>query len=326
MSTKIGWGIVGLGNIAGKFASDLARFPESELVAVASRDMAKANNFAKEFGSKKAFDSYRELFDDPQVHVVYIATPHSFHCAHTLAALEAGKHVLCEKPLGIDAGEVRQMTDLASKKGLFLMEALWSRFNPSIQEVYARVKAGDLGAIAYLRADFAFPALNRNPEDRLLNPALAGGSLLDIGIYPVFLAYLFLGVPAAIKVAAHFHHTGVEKQIAMIFDYGDAMAMLYSGFSSRSEMKAEISCEDGSAFLNPKWHQTESYRLEKGGEVHEESRPTEGFGYTYEIAEVHRCLGAGVLESPIWTWADSIALHTLLDKIRGLAGIDFPKP
>jgi predicted dehydrogenase len=234
--------------------------------------------------------------------------------------------VLCEKPLGINAAEVQQMTALAAKKGLFLMEALWSRFNPSIKQVHERVVKGELGPVAYLRADFAFPALDRDPEGRLLNPSLAGGSLLDIGIYPVFLAYLFLGVPDDIKVSAHFHSTGVEKQIAMIFEYKDAIAVLYSGLSSKSEMKAEISCEAGSAFLNPKWHHPESYRLEQGGEVSEVSQPLKGHGYTYEIEEVHRCLWAGSLESPLWSWADSKALHTLLDEIRRLAGIRFTKP
>jgi predicted dehydrogenase len=216
------------------------------------------------------------------------------------------------------------MTDLASDKGLFLMEALWSRFNPGIQQVYKRVKSGELGAVSYLRADFAFPALDRDPEGRLLNPALAGGSLLDIGIYPVFLAYLFLGIPNDIKVSAHYHTTGAEKQIAMIFDYDNALAVLYSGFSSRSEMKAEISCESGSALLTPPWHHTERFQWQKGEAIKEVALPLKGSGYFYEIEEVHRCLKAGAQESDLWSWADSQALHSLLDRVRGLADIDFP--
>jgi len=324
MNKKIRWGIVGLGNIAGKFAGDLALSSEAILVAVASRDFEKARLFSEEYGAKKAYGTYEALFEDPEVDVVYIATPHSFHHAQTLSALKGGKNVLCEKPLGINASEVREMTDLASEKGLFLMEALWSRFNPSIQQVYSRVKSGELGAVSYLRADFAFPALDRDAGGRLLNPALAGGSLLDIGIYPVFLAYLFLGIPKDIKVSAHFHTTGVEKQIAMIFDYDEAMAVLYSGFSSRSEMKAEISCESGSVLLNPPWHHTEGFQWQKDEEIEEVARPLKGYGYFYEIEEVHRCLKAGELESGLWSWADSLALHSLLDRIRGLAEIDFP--
>jgi predicted dehydrogenase len=324
MNKKIRWGIVGLGNIAGKFAGDLALSSDATLVAVASRDSNKARLFSEQYGAKKAYGSYEALFKDPDVDVVYIATPHSFHHAQTLSALKAGKNVLCEKPLGINASEVREMTDLASEKGLFLMEALWSRFNPGIQEVYGRVKSGELGAVRYLRADFAFPALDRDPRGRLLNPALAGGSLLDIGIYPVFLAYLFLGIPNDVKVAAHFHTTGAEKQIAMIFDYDEALAVLYSGFSSRSEMKAEVSCESGSALLTPPWHHTERIQWQKDEEIEEVALPLKGSGYFYEIEEVHRCLKAGRLESDLWSWADSLALHSLLDRVRGLADIEFP--
>ena len=324
MSVTVAWGIVGLGNIAGKFAGDLALVPDTRLRAVASRDLHKARSFSQEFGAEQAFGSYEELFNDPVVEVVYIASPHSFHREHTLAALQAGKHVLCEKPLGVNSGEIKEVLDLARIKGLFLMEALWSRFNPSIREVYHLVRKGELGPLSYLRADFAFPALDRDPKGRLLNPVLAGGSLLDIGIYPVFLAYLLLGVPGDFQVLAHFHHTGVEKQIALLFDYPEAMAVLYSGFSSRSEMKAEISCRDGSIYLSPRWHQAVSYSVEREGEMHIVEHPLKGSGYTYEIEEVQTCLKEGKIQSDLWSWADSSALHGLLDDIRHRAGIVFP--
>ncbi|UCE68872.1 MAG: Gfo/Idh/MocA family oxidoreductase [Flavobacteriaceae bacterium] len=324
MSVTTAWGIVGLGNIAGKFASDLALVPGTRLRAVASRDVHKARSFSEEFGAEQAYGSYAALFADPEVEVVYIASPHSFHREHTLAALQAGKHVLCEKPMGINSREVKQVLDLAGKKGLFLMEALWSRFNPSIREVYQLVRTGDLGPLSYLRADFAFPALDRDPLGRLLNPALAGGSLLDIGIYPVFLAYLLLGVPGDFKVLAHFHISGVEKQVALLFDYPEAIAVLYSGFSSRSEMKAEISCRDGSIFLSPRWHRAESYTVEREGEMSHIELPLKGSGYTYEIEEVQSCLKEGKVQSDLWSWEDSRALHDLLDKIRQSAGIAFP--
>jgi predicted dehydrogenase len=324
MNETIAWGIIGLGNIAAKFAADLALVPGSRLRAVASRDPLKARSFGQEFGAEQAYGSYAALFADPEVDVVYIASPHSFHQEQTMAALEAGKHVLCEKPLGINSGEIGEMIALARKKGLFLMEALWSRFNPSIREVSQMVHKGELGPLSYLRADFAFPALDRDPESRLLNPELAGGSLLDIGIYPVFLAYLLLGVPEEFKVLAHFHGTGVEKQIALLFDYPQALAVLYSGFSSRSEMKAEISCRDGSIYLSPRWHEAESYSVERDDNMYHMERPLKGSGYTYEIEEVHACLKEGKTQSDLWSWEDSIALHGLLDEIRHRAGISFP--
>lgn len=324
MDQKVTWGIVGLGNIARKFASDLQLLPDGELVAVASRDASKSMSFAEEFGAEKAYDSYGELFRDPAVDVVYIATPHSYHRDHSLEALRAGKHVLCEKPMGISAGEVAEMQEVARANGCFLMEALWSRFNPSIQDIYHILHKGELGRVSYLHADFAFPAMDRDPDGRLLNPALAGGSLLDIGIYPVFLAYLLLGIPGDIKVSAHFHTTGVEKQIAMLFSYPEATALLYSGFTSRSEMKAEISCTGGSIFLAPPWHEASSYEVVREGGTEVVSHPLRGSGYTYEIGEVHRCLRKKAFESSLWSWEDSRSLHTLLDRIRDLAGIAFP--
>ncbi|MCO5723662.1 Gfo/Idh/MocA family protein [Robiginitalea marina] len=324
MNSTIGWGIIGPGHIAAKFAGDLALVPGAELRAVASRDLQKARTFQAQYGALKAYGSYAELFADPAVEVVYIASPHNLHHAHTLEALEAGKHVLCEKPMGINSGEVKSMHALAENKGLFLMEALWSRFNPVIREVCDFVRDGGLGALAYLKADFAFPALDRDPGGRLLNPELAGGSLLDIGIYPVFLAYVLLGVPGEVRVLAHFHETGVEKQIGILLGYPGAMALLYSGFTSRSEMRAEISGEAGNIYLSPRWHQAESYQLDLGGEVRTIRHPFQGAGYTYEIEEVHRCLAAGYTQSPLWSRADSAALHSILDQIRDRAGIVFP--
>jgi predicted dehydrogenase len=324
MGQAVRWGIVGLGNIASKFAGDLSLLPDAQLHAVASRDGAKSRAFADRFGAEKAYEDYADLFEDPGVDVVYIASPHSFHKSHTLAAIRAGKHVLCEKPLGINAAEVREMCDAASQKGCFLMEALWSRFNPCIHEVWELIRQEKLGPLSSLRADFAFPALDRDPSGRLLNPDLAGGSLLDIGIYPVFLAYLMLGIPQQIRVAAHFHTTGVEKQIGMLFDYPDALAVLYSGLTSHSEMKAELGCRDGTIYINPRWHETASYTLQMGDSVREVKHPLKGSGYVHEIEEVHRCLAEGELQSRLWSWSDSLALHGLLDRIREEAGIVFP--
>ena len=324
MNKKTAWGILGLGNIAATFAADLALVADARLRAVASRDSDKAGAFAREYGSERAYGSYEALFQDPEVEVIYIASPHSLHKAHTLAALKAGKHVLCEKPMGINAREVDEMVELARSKKRFLMEALWSRFNPSIKRAHQMVREETLGPLSYLRADFAFPALDRDPEGRLLNPALAGGSLLDIGIYPVFLAYLMLGVPRDIRVLAHFHRTGVEKQIGLLFDYAGAMAMLYSGFTSTSEMKAELSCRRGSIHLEPRWHQAASLSVVREGETQKEEHPLKGRGYTYEIEEVQSCLQAGKWQSELWSWEDSRALHRLLDRIRNRAGIDFP--
>ncbi len=324
MEQKIRWGIAGLGNIANKFASDLELIPDAELTAVGSRNSEKAAAFAKERGVHHYYGSYKELFASPEVDVIYIATPHNSHCELSIQCMEHGKHVLCEKPMGINSTEVKKMIDTARKNNVFLMEALWSRFNPSIEQVYERIKKGDIGKVSYLRADFAFHALDRDKNGRLLNPELAGGSLLDIGIYPVFLAYLILGMPKKILATSNFYTTGVEIQTGMIFSYTDAIAVLYSGFNSESEMKAEISATNGSFTLEPRWHEAGGYSLYLSGEKEHFNKPTVGKGYSYEIAEVNSCLRSGKIESDKWSHQNSLDLHSILDEIRTLTGVKFP--
>lgn len=324
MAASVRWGILGLGKIARTFATDLARVSDAELVAVSSRDVSKAEVFAADFGAAKAYGSYDDMLADPEVQVVYIATPHTLHLEHSLSAIRAGKHVLCEKPLGINALEVQELTIAAQQAGVFLMEALWSRFIPSLKEVARIIKEKELGDLAYLKADFAFPGLDRDPKGRLLNPELAGGSLLDIGIYPVFLAYWLLGVPDSFLASAKFHETGVEKQIGMLLEYPNAMALLYSGLTSLSEMRVELSCTKGNIYIHPRWHESDGFELSIGDEIQKVLLPTQGKGYTHEIEEVHGCMRTGKVESSDWSHADSLALHHLLDAIRERCGIRFP--
>lgn len=324
MDRKINWGIVGLGKIARSFCSDLLLVEGARLYAVASRSPDKASQFASEFNAVKAFGGYAELLDCPEVDVVYIATPHSEHKAWAQAAMEAGKAVLCEKPMGVNAAEVRAMIETAREHKVFLMEALWSRFNPAIMEVLNRVRNGELGPIRYLRADFAFYAMDRDEQGRLLNPELAGGSLLDIGIYPLFLAYLMLGMPREVRSFSKLHTTGVEIQTAMILEYEEAMAMLYSGLNSKSYMEAEISGENGAIRLLPRWHEAQGYVMERKGEELRRDLPTLGKGYTHEIDEVNACLREGKLESGLWSHQNSLELMQLLDRVREQEEIRFP--
>ncbi|HMB62732.1 MAG TPA: Gfo/Idh/MocA family oxidoreductase [Eudoraea sp.] len=324
MKDTIGWGIVGLGNIAHSFARDLKLVPDARLVAVASRSLSKAEEFGSQFGSVYHFGSYQELFDCPEVDVVYIAVPHTLHAQLTMMAIHKGKHVLCEKPMGINSAQVEKMVAAAKANKVFLMEALWSRFNPCLRKVKQLVDDGAIGALGYLQADFAFYALDRSEEGRILNPALAGGSLLDIGIYPIFLAYLMLGNPEKIKAVSRFHKTGAEIQTSMIFEYPRAHAMLYSGFTCRSEMKAEISGSHGSIYLHPRWHETQGYSIEKEGNIQQVDVPKTGKGYAHEIDEVHACLRAGNIESELWSLNNSMDLIRIMDAIRRQTGIVFP--
>ncbi|HDZ03882.1 hypothetical protein LCGC14_0199440 [marine sediment metagenome] len=320
----IKWGIVGAGNIAHSFSKDLALVNDGKLVSVASRNLEKAQVFADEYGAPNAFGSYEELFKSNTVDVIYLATPHTSHADLSIAAMKAGNAVLCEKPMGVNKPEVVEMVKVAKDNNVFLMEALWSRFNPTIKKVKELVDNGTIGDIGYLHADFAFYALDREENGRLLNPDLAGGSLLDIGIYPIFLAYLMLGMPKDIKASANFYKTGVEMQCSMIFNYDNAQAILYSGLNSDSEKKAEIAGSKGSIFIHPRWHETTGYTIEKDGESTSNEVGKMGKGYVHEIEEVQNCLTSGKKQSDLWSHQNSLDLIEIMDSVRKLTGIVFP--
>lgn len=324
MKSKIKWGIVGPGNIAEKFATSLQLVEDAEISAVASRTLDKAQKFADEYAIKNVFGSYEELFESDTTDIVYIATPHNFHKDLAIRAMQSGKHVLCEKPLGINKPEVVELIEVAKQNEVFLMEGLWSRFNPSIKKVKDLIDEGTIGKISYLHADFAFYALDRAMDSRLLNPKLASGSILDIGIYPIFLAYLILGRPQKIFASSNFHSNGTELQTSMIFQYENAQAILYSGLTSKSEMKAEISGSEGELFLSPRWHEADGYTLVKNEGLQKVDLPRQGNGFIYEIKEVHKCLSAKKLQSDLWSHQNSLDLAELLDTVREKAGVKFP--
>lgn len=324
MESKIRWGIVGLGGIAHHFVKDLLLVNDAVLTGVASRNIDKAKDFASAYGATHYFESYQKLFECKEVDVVYIATPHTSHAELAIQAMNTGKHVLCEKPIGINASEVQKMFKVAKENKVFLMEALWTRFNPSIKKIIDEIENDTIGPIKYLHADFAFYALNRDKRGRLLNPELAGGSLLDIGIYPIFLAYLLLDKPEDIMATANFYDTGVEIQTSIIFKYANAQAVLYSGLNSNSEMKAEISGTKGTIYIHPRWHEAQGFTKEIANEKEIFDLPTNGRGYLYEIEEVNTCLRENKLESDVWSHQNSMDLILLLDKIRGLVGVKFP--
>lgn len=324
MKDKVRWGIAGPGKIAHKFAQDLQLVEDGHITAVGSRSMDRARSFANEYNAAYSYGSYEELFKSDEIDVVYIATPHNHHAKLAIMAMQNGKHVLCEKPAGVNSVEVETMLGASKKNKVFFMEALWSRFNPAIKRVKELVDRNEIGKVGYLNADFAFYALDMDESGRVLNPDLAGGSLLDIGIYPIFLAYLILGKPQEILAVSKFHRTGVEIQTSMIFDYPEAQAVLYSGISSNSEMKAEISGSNGSFYLPPRWHEADGYTIAKDGTSHNHELPPMGFGYCHEIVEVHECLRSGKTQSDLWSHQNSLDLIGLLDTVRAKAGITFP--
>ena len=317
----IRWGILGLGRIAHKFAQDLVTLPNARLVAVASTDQARANEFAAQYGAAHAFSRYEDLLT-ADLDVVYVATPHVNHRENTLMLLRGGKGVLCEKPFGMDAGQVREMVDTARASGVFLMEALWSRFMPALQQAHRWVTDGTIGEVVNLKADFGFAA-NFDPAGRLFNKALGGGALLDIGIYPLFLSYLMLGKPAGIKASATFGQTGVDEQNGMVLTYDSgAIATLDSTLLAKTDCLGIIYGTKGTVRIHSRFHEAKTVTLElpdQDPKIVSFDRATNG--YTYEAEHVNDCLTAGRTESALWSLDDSLALMDLLDAVRAETGI-----
>ncbi|WP_347841194.1 Gfo/Idh/MocA family oxidoreductase [uncultured Draconibacterium sp.] len=326
MSKIYNWAVLGCGRIAHKFVADLKLLPNARLYAAASRDLTRAREFANEWGSTKAYGSYAEMVNDPNVDVVYIATPHSHHFEHTILCLKKKKAVLCEKAFAMNSHEVKQMIACAKENNTFLMEAFWTMFQPSFQKAIKIVQSGELGKLKMLRSDFAFNAPFLK-DKRLYNLSLGGGSLLDIGIYPVFAALSALGVPDSIKTSADFSPTGSEESISIIFKYqAGEMAALSSSLAVHSPIQTEYCCERGYVVLHPRWFTPTDITVWKEGEdpqfIPNESK--EGWGYQYEAAHVMECLDAGLIESPKMSWEMSSDLMETLDRIRIDAGIFFP--
>jgi predicted dehydrogenase len=327
MSKTYRWAILGCGKIARKFSSDLKLLPNARLYAAASRDMKKAEEFAREFGFEKAYGSYEEMVNDPQVDVVYIATPHSHHHDHTLLCLEHKKAVLCEKAFAINKKEAEEMIDGAQENDTFLMEAFWTMFQPSFKRAMEIVHSGELGRLKLVRSDFAFNA-PYDAEKRLYNLNLGGGSLLDIGIYPVFAALTSLGIPERIKTFADFSPAGAEESISMLFKYRNGeMASLTSSFAGYSPTQTEYWFDKGYMVLNPRWFTPTHITLWKEGEEVKslKSEHKEGYGYQYEAAHVMECLDAGKIQSDRMTWQMSLDLMEVLDRVRIDAGIFYPE-
>ncbi|MEL0225149.1 MAG: Gfo/Idh/MocA family oxidoreductase [Flavobacteriaceae bacterium] len=325
MSEKIAWGILGLGGIAHKFVKDLALVKGAKLQAVASSSKERAIAFAQEYNASTAYGSYEALYADPVVEVIYIASVHVDHYPQALAALNAGKAVLCEKPMGINTQQLKAMIALAKAKKVFLMEAFWSRFNPALLEAKRQIQQGRIGDLRHLQASFAMPRWKDKPDGRLLNLAKGGGSLLDIGVYPVFLAYFLLGKPKEIIAKANFNPQGTEIQSCIIFTYLNAQAQLYSSLTHPFTMEAKVYGEKGELTIIPTWHESEALSWKIADSVKLEKYPKKGKGYVHEIEEVHHCLLNKKQESENWSLQDSFNLIELMDEIRQQVGVIFPQ-
>lgn len=318
------WGILGPGKMAHKFMQGLQVTENGRLYAVASREKSRADAFRSQYHADKSYGSYEDLLSDGDVDIVYIATPHHLHYELTKKCILAGKAVLCEKPATINLLQFDDVMSLAKGRGVFYMDALWTRFLPSIEKMLELIVQGDIGEVKVVRADFGFKP-PYDPAGRIFNPLLGGGSILDIGIYPIFLSLLVLGYPTDIRVNAVMADTGVDAGCNMIFRYrGGAIANLLSTFLTETETSAEVAGTKGRIMLHRRWYAPTSLSLYRDGKD-DLYLPFETLsnGCEYEAMEVMRCLDEGKLQSEKLPLSFTRELMRLMDEVRRQAGVEY---
>ncbi|HLP73098.1 MAG TPA: Gfo/Idh/MocA family oxidoreductase [Bacteroidales bacterium] len=325
MQKKYKWGILAPGKMSAKFTRGLKLLDNALLYAVGSRELERAEKFAQEYGFEKSYGSYEELAADPEVDIIYIASPHSHHFEHAMLCLRNSKSVICEKAFALNSREAELMIREAAKQKVFLMEALWPPFQPMYIKAKQMVVSGEPGKLLHLNARFSFQA-PYDPLDRKFNLELGGGSLLDIGIYPVIDALWFMGVPDEVVAKALFAETGSEHTISIIFRYNDGrMATLYSSFMTAGGIGVDLLCEKGNIYFTRARDMSQRLRTALNGQEEKEfSLMPEGMGYQYEASEVMKCLDEGRIESPVVPHSFTLDLMKTLDRIRESAGIEFP--
>lgn len=321
----IRWGILGTGRIAATFAAALEVLPDAELAAVGSRTADAAADFGRLFGAARVHPTYASLAQDPDVDIVYIATPHAYHYANARLCLEAGKAVLCEKPLTLNAAQACELARVARERRLFLMEAMWTRFLPALTEVRRVIAEGRIGETRMLLADFGFHKAF-DPRHRLFDPTLGGGALMDIGVYLVSLASMLFGPPTRIQSLAHLGVSGVDEQSALLLGYeGGQFAQLTSAITATSPQEATIVGSEGWLRLQAPWWRAEGFTIAvNGGEPEFVAAPYLGNGYTHEAMEAMRCLRAGEIESPLMPLDETVGVIETLDRVRDAWGLRFP--
>jgi len=327
MSATIRWGILGAGRIARKFAADLRLVKDAELIAIGSRSLETAQVFARDYPAKYLHGSYEALASNSEVDIIYIATPHNFHFENTMLCMQHGKAVLCEKPFAVNAKEAAAMIEMAKEKKVFLMEALWTKFLPHFIRMKELLASGTIGEIKSVLIKFGFKPTEPIPK-RMFDPALAGGTMLDIGIYNVFMALSILGKPTEIDAVMTPASTGIDEQCAVTFRYWNgALAQLFSSFASNIATEADIHGSNGRLRLIHRFYAPDTQIEYYPGWIDsKEVIPVEkeaGWGYQYQIRHVCDCLRSGLTESPVMSFTDTILLIETLDAIRHKAGIRY---
>lgn len=323
--SSLRWGILGPGGIARAFTSDL-RTAGLDVAAVGSRRRESAEAFAGDFDIARAHGSYEELVADPDVDIVYIATPHPMHAANALLALEAGKHVLVEKPFTLNAAEAAVVRDAAAERGLLAMEAMWTRYLPHMVRVRELVASGALGEVRAVMADHT-QLLPSDPEHRLNALELGGGALLDLGIYPISFAWDILGAPLSIAASARLGDTGADTEVATIMAHASgALSTSLSASRAAGPNAASVIGTEGRIDIDRVWYSPTTFRhVGPDGTVHEEYvSQIEGRGMQYQALAAERYLAAGLTDSDILPIDETVAIMATLDEVRELVGVRYP--
>jgi predicted dehydrogenase len=322
---KIRWGILATGDIAKKFASDLLTLEDAEIAAVASRTLDSAKSFAARFGIAKAYGSWAELAADPEIDIVYVATPHSAHHEASALCLDAGKAVLCEKPLTLDAASSEDLVRRAEANGVFFMEAIWTRCVPAIIRMGEMVRAGAIGEPRLVVADFSI-AFGVGPEHRVRDPKLGGGALLDLGIYPLTMARLALGAPSAVNATATLTPEGVDDTTIVALTHpSGALAALTCSISADGPWSASIAGTEGRIDFGRGYTAPSGFTVSRWDDVVERvDAPFLAEGMVHEAIEAQRCLREGLVESPLAPWAETLGVMRTMDEVRAQIGVVYP--
>jgi predicted dehydrogenase len=324
MKVNYRWGILGAGKIADKFCTALDYVEGAEVYAVASRNMDNANAFAAKYNAAKCYDNYKDLMEDKAVDIIYIATPHAFHFEQAMACLQHKKNVLCEKPMTLSYHQTLALVNAANENAVFLMEAMWTSCMPFLEKIQSLIKQDVIGELQYVAADFGF-STPFNEESRLFKKSLGGGSLMDVGIYPVFLATALLGEPTQLKTITKLTSTGVDEYCNTVLQYENgATAHLVSSIIFNTAIEAEISGTKGRIIIQNPWFKATDFRLElNDGTIEKFSMPHQSNGFEHEIKEVMYCLDNGLLESSKMPHQLTLSISKILEEMLLQAAVKY---
>lgn len=326
MPKPVRWGILGTGSIAHKFATALTAMDDATIAAVGSRTQTSADTFGDRFNIPRCHASYEDLANDPDIDLVYIATPHGLHKENTILCMEAGKGVLCEKPFTVNRRDAQEVIVIAEQQRVFLMEAMWTRFIPAVQQVVRWIEDGAIGEVRMVQAAFGFQS-DASEESRLFDPAMGGGSLLDVGIYPLTLAHLAFGqMPDRIQSLPTLGRNGVDEQAGIVLGFeGGGLAVLASAITTDTPHDAFIMGTKGMIHLHDSFWNASKVSIRRGdGSPKVHTFPLMCNGYEYEAQEAQQCFRAGTLQSDIMPHATTLEMLGLMDALRAQWGLKYP--